>query len=123
MRPVINIDTKVGRAVDKQESLVIIWLIYSGSVKPRADAVFLGVATAMFRLPVQGDAVIWQIHTTFFSRVCQSRKDGLQGIDLYETARGRRSEENTNHESEQEMERSGCSGISMYFLLRFTLLI
>lgn len=35
MRPVINIDTKVGRAVDKQESLVIIWLIYSGSVKAK----------------------------------------------------------------------------------------
>lgn len=39
---------------------------------------------------VQGGAVIWQIHTTFFSRVCQSRKDGLQGIDLNEATALRR---------------------------------
>lgn len=66
----------------KQESLLIISLIYSGSARAKGTVSLLGVAPTMFhRSRLVLGRRCYLLDTCTY--VCQSRKDGFQGNDLY----------------------------------------
>lgn len=112
-RSVINIDTGVGRITDKQESLTIICLIYSGSVKAKGRRSLARcrldyVSSSLFETCAGSRCYLPDTYNLLLTRlpVPEGRPSGNWPLRSTRFS-GRRSEENTNHGSEQEMERKG----------------